>query len=79
MASHKTDIFRNRAEEPLPDDGLEFDDVFDVTGFAKSKVECICPGCGKIHAMKMRWVGRGVPRKFCHSCRDRETPLDGDD
>jgi hypothetical protein len=29
--------------------------------------------------MKMRWVGRGVPRKFCHSCRDRETPLDGDD
>jgi hypothetical protein len=29
--------------------------------------------------MKMRWIGRGVPRKFCQSCRDREPPLDGQD
>jgi hypothetical protein len=49
-----------------------------VENFAKSKVECICPRCGKMHIMKMRWIGRGVPRKFCENCRDRETPLNDD-
>jgi transposase-like protein len=78
MASQKTDILRKRAREPLEDADQEPGDAFEGSSFVKSKVECICPGCGRMHIMKMRWIGRGVPRKFCQSCRDRETPLDDD-
>jgi hypothetical protein len=79
MARNKTDTFPKPKEEPLEDTDHEFDDLSGVEGFGKSKEECICPGCGKMHVMKMRWIGRGVPRKFCQSCRDRETPLDDED
>lgn len=79
MAIHKTDIFRNRIKEPLEDADSEPDQAPKYIGLGKSQMECICPGCGKMHIMKMRWIGRGVPRKFCESCRNRETPLDGDD
>jgi hypothetical protein len=79
MARHKPDNFSKPKQEPLEDADTEFDELSGVEGFGKSKVECICPGCGKMHAMKMRWIGRGVPRKFCQSCRDRETPLDNED
>jgi hypothetical protein len=79
MASPKTDIPPKYKAEPLEDADQGFDEGSEVEGFAKSKMECICPGCGKIHIMKMRWIGRGVPRKFCQSCRDRETPLDEED
>lgn len=79
MASHKTDTFRKRIKEPLEDADSESDQVSEVEGFGKSKVECICPRCGKMHIMKIRWIGRGVPRKFCQNCRDRETPFDEDD
>jgi hypothetical protein len=79
MASHKADIFREHIKEPLEDADLEPDQVSEGEGFAKSKVECICPRCGKMHIMKMRWIGRGVPRKFCENCRDRETPFDEGD
>jgi transposase-like protein len=47
-----------------------------MVSFDKSKVECICPNCGRRHTMNIRWIGRGVPRKFCPSCRDRETTSD---
>ena len=79
MASNKTDIFRKRIKELLEDADPESDQVSEVEGFGKSKVECICPRCGKMHIMKIWWIGRGVPRKFCQNCRDRETPFDGDD
>jgi transposase-like protein len=79
MASHKTDIFRKHIKEQLEDADPESDQVSEVEDFGKSKVECICPRCGKMHIMKMRWIGRGVPRKFCQNCRDRETPLDDED
>lgn len=79
MKLHNTDIFRTHIEEPLEDADPEFDQVPEVEDFGKSKVECICPGCGKMHPMKMRWIGRGVPRKFCQRCRDRETPLDDEE
>ncbi len=36
----------------------------------KSKVECLCPKCGKKHVMNFHWIGRGIPRKYCQSCRD---------
>ncbi len=35
----------------------------------KTVVECLCPCCGKKHLMNFHWIGRGVPRKFCKSCR----------
>ena len=79
MASHKTDIFRKHKKERLEDADPESDQVSAGEGFSKSKMECICPGCGKMHIMKIRWIGRGVPRKFCQNCRDRETPFDEDD
>jgi transposase-like protein len=79
MTSHKTDIFRKHIKEPLEDADPESDQMSEVEGFSKSKVECICPRCGKMHIMKIRWIGRGVPRKFCESCRDRDTPFDQDD
>jgi rubredoxin len=44
--------------------------------FENMPFECICPSCGKTHAMKLYWTGRGVPRKFCPQCRDREAPHD---
>jgi hypothetical protein len=79
MTAPKTDIFAKRIKEPLEDADSEPDEVSEVEGFAKSKIECICPGCGKMHSMRMHWIGRGIPRKFCQSCRDRETPLDDED
>ena len=77
MASQKSDIFPELVEEPQDADHQP-DHVSELESYVKSKVECICPGCGKMHIMKMRWIGRGVPRKFCQSCRDRESPLDDD-
>jgi hypothetical protein len=76
MTSHETDIL---PKPPLEDADSEPDQVSDGDGFVKSKVECICPGCGKMHTMKMHWIGRGVPRKFCQYCRDRQTPLDDEE
>ncbi len=65
-------------EESLEDTDLALDEEPGSLVFSKSRIECICPGCGKMHVMKMNWIGRGVPRKFCQNCRDRETPLDDD-
>jgi hypothetical protein len=50
------------------------DDVDDyaIGDIYKSKVECICPKCGKRHVMNFHWIGRGTPRKFCSSCRESE-------
>jgi transposase-like protein len=79
MTSHKTGILPKHRKLPLEDADPEHDQLSEVEDFAKAKVECICPGCGKMHIMKMRWIGRGVPRKFCEGCRNRETPLDGED
>jgi len=79
MSSHKTDVSPKHKKEPLEDAEEEFDLFSGGNVHSKAKVECICPGCGKVHIMKMRWIGRGVPRKFCHRCRERETPLDEED
>jgi hypothetical protein len=79
MTSQRTDIFPKNKKPQLEDTDPELDQSAELEKFSKSKVECICPGCGKLHVMKMRWIGRGVPRKFCQRCRDRESPLDDDD
>ena len=78
MATYKTEIYPNQATQLLEDADHEFDEGSEGQAFVKSKVQFICPGCGKIHIMKMHWIGRGVQRKFCESCRDRESPLDED-
>jgi predicted RNA-binding Zn-ribbon protein involved in translation (DUF1610 family) len=46
------------------------DDPDVVVDHDKSKVECLCPKCGKKHIMNFHWIGRGTPRKYCQSCRD---------
>ena len=79
MKTRESDLFPEHEKGFLEDADPDFDEEDGVMGFAKSKVECVCPGCGKVHVMKMKWIGRGVPRKFCQSCRDRETPLDDED
>jgi phage FluMu protein Com len=28
-------------------------------------VDCKCPTCGRIHVMRIKWEGRGMPRKYC--------------
>jgi hypothetical protein len=33
------------------------------------KTICKCPNCGKKHVLKMRWIGRGMPWKFCGPCK----------
>ena len=44
----------------------------------KSPIECICPKCGLRHHLCLYWVGRGVPRKYCRTCRNlaKNTQLD---
>lgn len=33
-------------------------------------VKCRCPKCGKTHSLKFFWTGNGIPRKYCHRCRE---------
>ncbi len=80
MAVKQTDIPPQEKKQPLEDADQDYGDEFERSiSSGKSKIECICPGCGKMHVMKLRWIGRGVPRKFCQRCRERETPLDDED
>lgn len=53
-------------------DEVEVDDL-DPGWDRKGKIECICPKCGRRHSMSFRWIGRGVPRKFCKSCRESDS------
>lgn len=36
----------------------------------KNAVQCRCPKCGKRHCLKMFWTGTGIPRIYCHRCRE---------
>ncbi len=36
----------------------------------KRTVTCRCPKCGGEHRLKMIWIGRGRPRKYCPACRN---------
>lgn len=31
--------------------------------------KCLCPKCGKHHRMWLLWIGKGVPRIYCHVCK----------
>ena len=39
-------------------------------------VDCICPKCGTHHKMKLRWTGRGKPKKFCQPCKTFVTSIE---
>jgi hypothetical protein len=78
VKTRELDTPRKQRSIALEDADPDHDGALEFKGLGKSKIECICPGCGKIHIMKVYWTGRGVPRKFCQSCRDRETPIDDD-
>jgi len=36
----------------------------------KPFTECLCPRCGLVHRMKIKWIGRGIPKKFCERCKE---------
>ena len=40
--------------------------VFGVYG---KKTLCKCPKCQGKHHLRMRYIGRGVPWKFCDACK----------
>ncbi|MCU0558981.1 MAG: hypothetical protein MUD16_02150 [Desulfobacterales bacterium] len=79
MKARGSEIFADQKGRSLEDIDQELDEEAGAAQFSKSKVECVCPGCGRVHVMKMKWIGRGVPRKFCQNCRDRETPLENEE
>lgn len=33
-------------------------------------IECICPKCSTVHKMKLKWSGRGQPKKYCQQCKN---------
>ena len=57
-----------RLSAPTDEDEANYDEV---TYNGKMKVDCICPKCGKKHVMVFCWIGRGIPRKYCPSCKGR--------
>ncbi len=79
MRTRGPDVVEKIKKELLEDVDRDLDELYESKGSGKSKVECICPGCGKVHLMKIHWTGRGMCRKICESCRDRQTPIDIDD
>jgi hypothetical protein len=50
----------------------EMDEADDEIVFQSSDgitMECLCPKCGITHRMKILWAGRGMPKKFCQTCK----------
>lgn len=35
----------------------------------KKVTQCKCPKCERIHKLRILWIGRGMPRKFCPLCK----------
>ena len=38
---------------------------------SKCQITCKCPLCGSYHDTVLQWTGRGTPRLFCPTCRNR--------
>ena len=43
----------------------------------KRFVHCRCPKCAVQHPIYMLWTGRGVPRKYCATCKPLVSSYDG--
>ena len=51
----------------------------EVTQLDAVYTRCWCPRCETYHDVKLHWIGRGTPRKFCTRCKqvgpfNTETP-----
>jgi len=75
MKTQEPYVVQKNKKEILEDADQEHDKVAESRRSGKSMIECICPGCGELHIMKIHWSGRGICRKFCESCRERKTSL----
>jgi transposase-like protein len=31
--------------------------------------DCWCPKCESFHRIRIRWIGRGIPRIYCRYCK----------
>ena len=58
-------------KHPVNDDILATDEMFgeEPGSLPKVEVECICPKCRQRFVLKMCWIGRGTPRKYCAACK----------
>jgi transposase-like protein len=52
---------------------------YEERGISSNKpfVNCVCPKCEAVHRMRLKWIGRGIPKKFCPSCRGKIGRLKG--
>lgn len=55
--------------------GVNADKLQSVAG--KRTTLCRCPKCGAEHKMKIHWIGRGRPRKYCPLCRNSIKSVSG--
>jgi len=39
--------------------------------YINRKLVCKCPTCEKLHLVHIDWVGHGMPRVYCATCRRR--------
>ena len=51
----------------IDNDSAELEEESRIT---KTKVDCICPKCGKLHRLNFYWTGKGIPRKYCQGCKN---------
>ncbi len=58
--------------------GEEYDCIYSVENNDTNRltIECVCPKCGTAHRMKMRWSGRGKPKKYCPPCKNFVSTLE---
>jgi len=56
--------------EKINEEFNDNDEYDENINYDKTKVECICPKCGRRHVVNFHWVGRGTPRKFCPLCKN---------
>lgn len=63
-----TSLLEVISDEKVP--GYRGMEEMQETGFSSRSVQCRCPKCGKTHFLKFFWTGTGIPRKYCHRCRE---------
>lgn len=63
-------------ENLIEEDEKDIDFQIDLEALEKKgSTQCLCPKCGKEHRLKIFWTGRGIPRIYCHRCRELVTTI----